>query len=776
MADPNPNKKIKIAIVGGGCGALTAAFELSQDANHEVTVYQMGWRLGGKGASGRNPDRYKRTQEHGLHVWMGFYENSFRLIRKCYEELAEHYPAVIDELTPVDNGGHRNVRQSPFASWDEAFFPDHWVGVADESFRRRRRRQDQRGAWRTWTSYFPATPGLPGDPLDSDTNPFSLSNYLARTCDLLRALIHSSYAGRGEKTPSVDDLSSVTPRGLVDKLTSALRTGILTGASALYEAASVLKVVLSGRFSLPDGDYLVLKYAEAVAANVKAQAEDLFAGDADLGPKLELVELVVTVIVGILRDRLLADPDGLDAINDEDCRIWLARHGASERATGSPLVRALYNMAFADEKCHPRDEPGLAAGQALRGAMRMFFTYRGSLFWKMRGGMGDAVFSPLYEVLKNRGVRFEFFHELVDVVTGPDPRRPRRVTELHFRRQASPRAAGDDWREDRLSDSICSLEAKAVAAGEYYPLDEAGCWPASAIQDRFEVISDHLDFETPSSTKVRAAEHENLRVLKQRDAKNTAEIPDSELFDCVVLGVSIGALPQACGTLLKGDKRWAAMVEQVKTIPTQALQLWFNEGVEALCSSPTPITVSGFLGPFDTWSDMTHVIAQEDWEAVDTPPKGLVYFCGSLPYSQVHNETEARASAVDYLDNVLPLLWPQVGSGKHRGFRWDLLAGTGQDLKDARLSQGDKLTLLDSQYFAINVNPSDRYVLTRPGTMQYRISPLDCGYENMTVAGDWTDCGFNEGCVEAAVMSGRLAAYALCLQPSLDEIIGFDHP
>ena len=75
-----------------------------------------------------------------------------------------------------------------------------------------------------------------------------------------------------------------------------------------------------------------------------------------------------------------------------------------------------------------------------------------------------------------------------------------------------------------------------------------------------------------------------------------------------------------------------------------------------------------------------------------------------------------------------------------------------------------------------NVNPSDRYVLTLPGSSRYRISPLDDSYDNLTVAGDWTDCGLNEGCVESAVMSGRLAAHALSRAPALADITGFDHP
>jgi uncharacterized protein with NAD-binding domain and iron-sulfur cluster len=81
-----------------------------------------------------------------------------------------------------------------------------------------------------------------------------------------------------------------------------------------------------------------------------------------------------------------------------------------------------------------------------------------------------------------------------------------------------------------------------------------------------------------------------------------------------------------------------------------------------------------------------------------------------------------------------------------------------------------------TQHWRANVNPSDRYVLALPGSLQHRISPLDASYDNLTIAGDWTDCGFNEGCVEAAVMSGMLAAHAIAGVPRLDEIVAYDHP
>lgn len=81
---------LKVAVLGGGPAGLTAAFELTATAElrrrHEVTVYQPGWRLGGKGASGRNRAIFDRIEEHGLHVWFGCYDNAFSMIRRCYAE------------------------------------------------------------------------------------------------------------------------------------------------------------------------------------------------------------------------------------------------------------------------------------------------------------------------------------------------------------------------------------------------------------------------------------------------------------------------------------------------------------------------------------------------------------------------------------------------------------------------------------------------------------------------------------------------------------------
>jgi uncharacterized protein with NAD-binding domain and iron-sulfur cluster len=81
----------KVAIIGGVSGmvAAMALTEPEMAGRYDVTVYQMGWRLGGKGASGRNAACDSRIEEHGLHIWFGFYDNAFTWMRRCYDALRQ---------------------------------------------------------------------------------------------------------------------------------------------------------------------------------------------------------------------------------------------------------------------------------------------------------------------------------------------------------------------------------------------------------------------------------------------------------------------------------------------------------------------------------------------------------------------------------------------------------------------------------------------------------------------------------------------------------------
>ena len=713
-------KRIKVAVIGGGCAAITAAFELTrpQHADHyDVTVYQLGWRLGGKGASGRGPAG--RIEEHGLHVWMGFYENAFRLLRECYEEL------------------NRDPERFSIAHWRDAFEPEPQVGMADRS---------ANGQWLFRTAEFPPAEGLPGDHVAGGRS-FTVSEYLLHAVSLLRTLVlEVQTRGMSDAvgaSPIGDDVDRLSRNEVIERIRTGFRYGVLATAAGLTSAVGVLGVVFRSLSTFPQN--VVLDLLERVAATAREQLETLVNGDDELRYKWEIIDLVIAIMVGIVKEGLVYHPKGFDAINEYECLEWLKMNGASEKSTKSAFVRGLYDLAFAYGPDGPR--PGLAAGQAIRGSLRMLFTYKGAMFWKMRVGMGDAVFAPFYEVLKRRGVKFRFFHRLenVGVAENSDDSASAHVDSLDF-----------------------IVQAKVKGDGEYAPLvDVAGlpCWPAQPdfgqLQNGAKLARERRDFESDWDTS--CAAKKTLKVGRD--------------FDFVVLGIGIGAIPRTCPEILRRDERWRAMVEHVKTVETQAFQVWLNESTQTLGWDGPSVTLSGYVHPFNTWADMRQTLPMEQWSV---QPRAVAYFCNALPddpsLDREHADYPARRSeevkrnAIRFLNEDVARLWP--GAAKNGGFRWELLVPP--ETQPNGSPRGPQA--FDSQLWKANVNGSDRYVLAAPGSLQYRISPLDATYDNLTIAGDWTDCGFNEGCAEAAVMSGRLAAHALSASPPLEEIVGYDHP
>lgn len=726
---------IRVAILGGGCAGLAAAFELSRPEHggrFAVTVYQQGWRLGGKGASGRGEQG--RIEEHGLHVWMGFYENAFGLLRECYAELG------------------RDPETHPMADWRDAFFPAPRIGLTEA-------RED--GSWDDWTALFPPMPGLPGDPLAEDNpedNPFSVSSYLLHAVRLLTTVVESARRRQGSDTSptGVPRLSALTPDAVLEGLERLVRYGYLATLVGLAEAMRGLAVLFGAWSRRPPGrgaEAAVLRPLDNVARSALRVLSGLARTDPELRRVWGIVDLLLTVLRGTVRFGLVTDPRGFDAIDEYDFREWLEENGASRDTLESAFLRGVgYDQMFAYEDGDP-ERPRMSAGQALRTFLRLLFTYRGALFWKMRAGMGDVVFAPLYEVLARRGVRIEFFHRLEAV-----------------RLAAEDRLAPGE----RPYVEALELDVQAtVRSGAYRPLvDVRGlpCWPARPDYDQ---LVDGASLK---------AERWNPESFwdRRRVARKTLQV--GEDFDFVVLAVGLGAIPHVAADLVARDRRWRRMVESVKTVETGAFQLWLNKSVAALgWPGAENITLTGFVKPFDTWADMTYLLAEESWDIRrgGKIPRSLAYFCGALPsrpelpsrddiaYPAARREA-ARREAIDFLERHVGHLWPRAVRSQG-SFRWDLLVPPGTD-------RASGPARFDTQYWTANVNPSDRYTLTLPGTARDRISPLDNNYDNLTVAGDWTACGFIVGCVEAAVMSGRLAAHALAGSPRLEDIVGFDHP
>lgn len=93
MKQSRSGSQMRVAVLGGGAAGLSAAFALTEKGGYDITVYQMGWRLGGKGATGRRMDGSGRDQEHGLHVLGGFYHNAMAMLRCVYtawNKVSEH--------------------------------------------------------------------------------------------------------------------------------------------------------------------------------------------------------------------------------------------------------------------------------------------------------------------------------------------------------------------------------------------------------------------------------------------------------------------------------------------------------------------------------------------------------------------------------------------------------------------------------------------------------------------------------------------------------------
>jgi uncharacterized protein with NAD-binding domain and iron-sulfur cluster len=680
----------KVAILGGGVGGMTAAFALTEGANagrYDVTVYQLGWRLGGKGASGRNAAAGSRIEEHGLHLWFGFYYNAFPLMRRCYEELTGDAEA-----------------------WKEAFDPHGYV-VLEEQLD---------AGWRHLPMAFPPRPGT-----------------LLSPAEYVREILHwIREAVAREPEPDADGWLHAARR----RVRAALDGHPMEFLHAAV--AEVEQLVTEPLVEIAEVRDAIHGFLDEFRAWLGGRVEALLDADDAVRRLWMAVDLGLAVIRGMLADGVLEKDKGFDSIDDKDFQAWLASHGASPRTVHSAWVRAFYSLAFAfaDGDVTRRS---MGAGTVLRGALRMVFGYDGSVMWKMQGGMGDVVFGPLYRVLKLRGVKFRFFH---------------RVRSLHL--------AADLRTIERISLG----RQLRVKHGEYVPLvdvDGRWCWPS---------VPDWAQIDDAQVARLRAmAEDPDAYVNLESSWSSWGPAEEDEVvlehgraddlgFDHVVLAIPPPALRSICTELIEVDADWRRMIDEVKTVRTQAFQLWLTAPLADLW--PLPIPVSGaYVEPIDTWADMSHLIPAERW-----PPGtvGLIaYFCGVMPDSgpepawfsdpsfPKRKTAEAFTSMLDHLSNHMRYMWEPLD--------WSMLHDPSGATGAERLK---------AQYWVANIDPGERYVLSVPGSLEHRLPKpgLDSGFRNLYLAGDWTRNGINAGCVEAAVMSGLQASRAISGNP--ETIVG----
>lgn len=683
---PSPKRR-KVAILGGGCAALSAAWWLTETAQSrsefEITIYTPGWRLGGKAANGRDAAQHQRILEHGLHMMMGFYDITFRTVRDAY-----------DKYAPGDDAA--------FQDWRDAFEPlrqvSLWLQLPDAT-------ADQ--AMKPWTVEFPQLPGTPGDrPLEFPPDDGYLLQAVQR---LLRHLLDDflPYAERHTRngTGLLDSTRLISPiTRLLSKLADALENLAREAGQQILSRCLRQAQKLFKRFLAP-------RLLESPVDEERFKA-------------FVAIDLALAVLIGLLRDVLPQGHEGFERINDREFKDWLRFHGASIEAVHSPVIMCIYDLAFAypgGDSSRPENGKA-AAGAMMHLLIRMALTYQDAPLWRMRAGMGDVIFTPMFEVLKRRGVRFRFFSE---------------VTSLHLSN------------DEALIESIDVKQQASVKGGKNYQptvdiaFNSGGHWPCWPDQPDWEQLENGaalqaagIDFEDPWT----------------QQSVGTNTLRRGHDFDELILAIPPAAA-DALTRELRVNLRWAAMIDNATSVATLSCQLWLEPDLEGLGWKHGQTVATGQVAPLKSWASMDQLHDAEDWPATGSgSPRSIAYLCGTFtpepappaPGTENPDYVPGQNARVEQLSRN----W----FANHTGAFWPGVATSAGGLKPSALV---------SSYYRGNVQPSEQYVLSLPGSIRYRLTPEDSGFSNLYLAGDWTVTSINGGCAEAAFESGMRAAFAM---------------
>ncbi len=679
----------KIAILGGGISALTTAFELTKDPGwkdrFDITIYQIGWRLGGKCASSRGPDG--RIEEHGIHGFLGSYFNALPTMQGLYKELGRK---------PGE----------PLATFEEAFLPENYELMWEW----------RNGGLQKWSNWYP----------DRDNKFPHEEDFLGWILPFLSGHLEGANAEPGFAGTVIDEA-----RRLLERVMGTLPSG------AWNDILAALEDIRDCLRKLPHfiEQHDVLRHA------------------------FIYFDYVTTLLGGYLRDEIATK--GFDSIDDRNWSDWLRDHGADPMTVASPLAMALINITYQYPAGDTSRAPQMAAGAYLHWNLRTL-AYVGSSIWMFASGTGETVIAPFYLVLKARGVKFEFFQK---------------VEALHL-------SAG----KTSIDSVTIAVQATLKDPSEPYDpiLSVKGLpgWPKTPFYDKLNegeaLRAGNIDLESywtpwqpPARRTLKAGEH----------------------FDKLVFAISIGAIPYLCKELLDArPDTWGKMVDALPAVQSQALQIWLSKDLYELgwttdrdgpFTGHDTVVAANYICPPNGLAEFRHLLKWEDWPDGNAP-RSLWYFCGLTPEQAkpppfddtgypARELARVRTQFIQYLQAGMGTLLPnsspnaQNPPGDPIGFDFGLLVDPAGPAGSAK--QGP--SRIDTQFFRANIDPTEWYVTSPPGSTRYRLKAWDTGFSNLVVTGDWIYTGLNVGSVECAVMSGKLASYAISGAPGLETIIGY---
>ncbi|MEO8561720.1 MAG: FAD-dependent oxidoreductase [bacterium] len=694
--------KTKVAILGGGPAGLAAAFELSATpelrAKYAVTIYQSGWRVGGKCGQGRKGPA-NRIEINGTHYLFGAYDAAFRLASQVFEELEA-------------KGDTR------FGSYESQFIACSNVAIK-EFFN---------GNWETWTIRVPGSGTPPGTKREGRA-PLTLGATIAGVTDWMIGFASTTEASgmlTDEGATSTQEPHWWQRMGeLIGRELGKLEHYVGVGALHLVKAlATRLEADIQKSKSVRDAIVWLLTHFRSWAWSLLG---NLSKTHIDARRLWQLIDIATTVMIGLIEDDVLSN-GGYDRIDQYDFREWLTRWGAQEATVWSAPITTWYNAiaAYADGDI---DRPDMSAGMGLRAILRLALTYEGAIAFQLSYEVGDSIIAPLYQVLSDRGVKFMYFHRVRDLVPSVDGRSIEAIT---VERQVTLKS-GDPasyqpfmqlpngrpvWPDEPLVDQIAPPVTGANDLLSFY---------APSVGEQFD-LKRGTDFDVAVyALPVATTRWYCAKLIDQKDAwRNMLNLGTTE-----TQSLRLWLYPTM------EEMGWP-YGQAVLSGYYQPLATWEN-AVQLVAAEtwPPDKTPGGIATLFGAFEGAPSVYPGPD-EAGYPALRAL----------------SAMENATRFCRSYVGPLWP---NGTHPsnpvGLDWEKLVALDEGVK------GEEL--LSTQSIRVNIGPVEAYTQVHKGTLQYRLRADESGYGNLALAGDWIRNGYEIGSVEGAVLGGEQAAAAV---------------
>ena len=737
--------KTRVAIIGGGPSGMSTAYHLTSSPElreaYEVTIYQLGWRLGGKGATGRDETRNWRIEEHGIHGFCGFYWNSLQMMNDCYETMQPEWSQGPGETLPL--------------TMEEAFLGSSWAAHPEQVD----------GVWAQEGQWLLSR----GEPLwerDADAWQSVLTPENA-----IRGLL-IELSRRARKPDAEHDASDLhIGHHRHDRHMSKFHEfldkaiGRIEGVVA-HEAIPILEAAL--------------REAEDVIELLQKSAVD----HAHLHNALTTLDFLAALVRGLLAEDAGGTPllfGEFDQIDGIDYRQWLLDHGADQHTVNAAVVAPPAMILFPTPDGDTFQPPTLSAGVYAAWVVRNL-CLAGDTFYFFAAGTGETVIRPAYETLKSRGVKFQFFHKLESVgVSEADGEKT--VDSLTFTVQAQVKG-GKEY------DPLLHVFGKA---------DSFRVWPNHPLYDQLEHADELQGINLESwwdpvpdgaTTKhlERGAEGEGFDVVVWAAPPPTLRYSGAALIDPETGSKNLIRASTMASTPTMEYQIWT-------TVPTTGPDNRTAGGRSTSLGWPELNTGPGvtfhryaaatFPNPLDGVVDFTDLMKFEIWPESDRA-EGLIYFCGQ--FEDIDLVADPSLDDPTTPSRALERGWGEVLQTQRRmgnvvpGARVPEGSRTDPALADADLLWAPEgmtgMERVRYQYLKVNIDPPERYMQAPPGTAGERCYPWETDIANLAVAGDWVYTGFNSGCFEGAVIGGALAAFAVSGENKPSTIPGFTflHP